>query len=373
MMYSTDDYIKDPLELNFGTLSDSNENIKYIRSIGICDEIPFEQLQCFLSNENSTLYIIGNGFDLHHKLKTQYVDFKNFLKTSGEYEFLDALSLSFNLTDDKEFLWQDLEETIKKCISIPYSQSIHPSEQSKSYTTEQLVNKLNFISKNIDSKFYDWIKSIENTMNDNISLDYNFKKFNFVNSLFLSYNYTNVLEDYYNISSEQIFHIHGSFSESIPETLYVGFGDSNFKVLSSYHNLITKISADSDSDSIYKIDYSRERKGLDPVTESALTGFLDYFTSRNKLAYISDTKLYDYVISVLNKMHSIENVVVLGHSFGPSDSYSLKLLRDRLQNDNVKWYIGVKKHSDLEYVKNYTRMIMYKMYISPNQVKFFYW
>lgn len=29
MMYSTDDYIKDPLELNFGTLSDSNENIKY--------------------------------------------------------------------------------------------------------------------------------------------------------------------------------------------------------------------------------------------------------------------------------------------------------------------------------------------------------
>lgn len=372
-MYSTDDFIKDPLELNFGSLSASDKNVKYLNSIDLCDEIEFDHLQSILSRGNKTLFIIGNGFDLHHKLNTRYLDFKNFLKANGEKEFLEAMDLSFNLNDDSDFLWQDFEETIKNCVSIPYSQSIQSSEKSKDYTHEQLVNKLTIISKNIDSKIYDWIKSIENTMDENISLDNNFKKCNFDNSIFLSYNYTNVLEDYYNISSELIFHIHGRFSESIPETLYVGFGDSNFKVLSSYFNLISKLSADSDSDTIYKFYNSNERKGLDPVTESSLNGFLDYFSSRNKLAYISDNKLYDYTTSVLNKMHSIENVVVLGHSFGPSDSYSLKLLRDRLQNDNVQWYIGVKKHCDLEYVNNYTRMVMYKMYISPNQVKFFYW
>ena len=57
-----------------------------------------------------TLYILGNGFDLAHKLPTAYWDFRTYLK-SAHPEFLEAFEEHYDIypsmSDEakKEYLW----------------------------------------------------------------------------------------------------------------------------------------------------------------------------------------------------------------------------------------------------------------------------
>ena len=53
------------------------------------------------------LYIIGNGFDIHHKIKSKYSDFKNYVKEQDRNLF-EALEKYFNSDE----LWSDFEETL---------------------------------------------------------------------------------------------------------------------------------------------------------------------------------------------------------------------------------------------------------------------
>lgn len=41
--------------------------------------------------EQDTLYIVGNGFDLAHGLKTKYNDFRNWLEESGFHSFVNRM------------------------------------------------------------------------------------------------------------------------------------------------------------------------------------------------------------------------------------------------------------------------------------------
>ncbi|PTJ40227.1 hypothetical protein BU021_07410, partial [Staphylococcus simulans] len=59
------------------------------------------------------LYIIGNGFDIDHGIKSSYYDFKKYLKTSADDNanlFLNILEKSYTKDDDN--LWKNLEENI---------------------------------------------------------------------------------------------------------------------------------------------------------------------------------------------------------------------------------------------------------------------
>ena len=52
-----------------------------------------------------TLYIIGNGFDRHHDIKSRYWDFKEWLNINN-YPLFEKVDLSFR--DNVEF-WSDME------------------------------------------------------------------------------------------------------------------------------------------------------------------------------------------------------------------------------------------------------------------------
>ena len=77
-----------------------------------------------------TIYILGNGFDLAHGLKTSYMDFKSYLKKYHE-DFLVKLEDLYGLQESieccdpyinndhknslaKEVLWQNFEDNLGK-------------------------------------------------------------------------------------------------------------------------------------------------------------------------------------------------------------------------------------------------------------------
>jgi len=58
------------------------------------------------------LYIIGNGFDLHHGLKTRYCDFVSYLKKKNK-ELYCHLVHYINVESENK-LWSDFEDNLAK-------------------------------------------------------------------------------------------------------------------------------------------------------------------------------------------------------------------------------------------------------------------
>ena len=60
-----------------------------------------------MNKEPTTLFIIGNGFDLYHGSKSSYFEFRDFLKKRNRY-LSDDLELYF----DCENFWGDFENNL---------------------------------------------------------------------------------------------------------------------------------------------------------------------------------------------------------------------------------------------------------------------
>lgn len=159
------------------------------------------------------LIICGNGFDLHHKLKTGYNDYKEFL----EKYYSDVLSgyESFQYLNLENNRWSDVE----KSLAIEYEDLMEDAMDSYPSAFEDGDSKwgvmqidvemlTSFINKFTGKCFAKWLNSV------NIQSANPDKNLNLTNEdLYINYNYTNTLQLLYKISERNILHIHGKLSE----------------------------------------------------------------------------------------------------------------------------------------------------------------
>mgnify|MGYP000285100304 CR=1 FL=1 len=164
------------------------------------------------------LFIIGNGFDLAHGLKTKYEHFREYLEESDGI-FLESLEemYGYSIGSSKEliknYLWQDFEgnlSDIDEISIIEQGEDIDLGLEWEDIGVEDTLNihwesKYRFI-KELNEYVMKWIKGI------NIDVQ---KKTDFISSedLFITFNYTLLLEDVYGIDKYNILHIHGSIDE----------------------------------------------------------------------------------------------------------------------------------------------------------------
>ena len=59
--------------------------------------------------EGDTLFIIGNGFDLAHSMRTKYADFRDWLKSQGEHILVEDIEYYFNIDPET---WSDFEHAL---------------------------------------------------------------------------------------------------------------------------------------------------------------------------------------------------------------------------------------------------------------------
>ena len=163
-----------------------------------------------------TLYIIGNGFDLHHGLKSQYIHFYKYLQENN-VSLLQQMSNYYD-TRGKSQLWQNFEKELSKFNSSSLEENF--VEFLPDYTDDNfrdrdryalefyIEDKLGKLHSEMQSVFENWINSIEipsNISNKKILL----KK----NAIFLNFNYTNILETVYGIHRNHILYIHNRINE----------------------------------------------------------------------------------------------------------------------------------------------------------------
>lgn len=174
----------------------------------------------------SILYVIGNGFDLHHGLATGFADFKQYV-TAEQPDINEKMEeYLFGLDEN----WCNLEEALAYFDvdtlidhagdflvgygADDWSDSYHHDYQ---YEIEQVVRA---ISSGLKNQFYSWLLKIEipNSRKHPPTL------LEVSNAgKFFSFNYTPTLQELYGVKSSEIVHIHGVLSHPV-EDLILGHG-----------------------------------------------------------------------------------------------------------------------------------------------------
>lgn len=190
------------------------------------------------------LFIIGNGFDIAHKLKTRYSDFQRYLlkkypNASPEYGWIPESIMmpdgdeSFNDDEVVGFLlkiiseaenegeaWSDLENTLGKLDYDDFFDSWdeEDNEWHNVYRNEDIASNIKDAVIMIKNYFSDWINQIE--FLDVKPIECFKKMIDNHNDLFLTFNYTMTLEKLYKV--KKVFHIHGQQDDE----LIFGHGNS---------------------------------------------------------------------------------------------------------------------------------------------------
>lgn len=156
----------------------------------------------------SKLYIIGNGFDIIHGMKTKYQDFFNWLLISGRLYVIEELQSVYNIEEDGEFLlWSNFEDALGKYdINVASEWSfenlniveISIGNQKVSCPSLFLETQLDDIVNDVFTK---WVGQIPLSIERKLELPQD--------ALYFTFNYTDTLEKLYNISQNSVLHIHG--------------------------------------------------------------------------------------------------------------------------------------------------------------------
>ena len=172
------------------------------------------------------LYIIGNGFDLLTGLKTRYEDFRSWLEINYPFVYENMLAVY----DMKGEWWNEFEVQLGK-LDVPayvrkFSSPMRPIEEtwreveeirkaveeryklpSEWHFDSQCARRLSGLLDVFQSCFEKWVQGCQD-----IITNCRYVHLEKDDSFFISFNYTDVLQDVYNIPEERVLHVHGRAS-----------------------------------------------------------------------------------------------------------------------------------------------------------------
>ena len=171
------------------------------------------------------LYIIGNGFDLHHDIPSSYNNFKEWLEIND----IDTLYKVEEIleTDNTEW-WNEFEKNLGKPFAIKlYAEGVafenQPDYASDDFRDRDLYvaeyeveRKLGGLINDLKSDFQEWASQLP-AGDGGLKVRIESK-----DSIFLTFNYSLTLEKLYNIPADRVIHIHGNAENK--DSIIVGHG-----------------------------------------------------------------------------------------------------------------------------------------------------
>lgn len=282
----------------------------------------------------SSLFIIGNGFDLSHGLKTSYNDFRRYLlneypdaETNGfiepssmvlpdgdiKFNKEEVISMLIYLIDEAEnndVEWHGVENSLGYLNfdeAFDWYEDIIDKEGDIDYwktaqRNEDIATNLVIPTLKVQELFIEWIWNISLSL---IEPKLGFKKLLQDQDQFLTFNYTGVLEYVYGIAKENVCHIHGTQNQEI------FFGHGN----------------DTDYTDYYMGNYIGSENEL--------------VTINNQLRKRTDKALSNnlYFFEQLDNKN-IKQIYSFGFSFNTVDMIYLEDICKRLNTYHITWYFN---------------------------------
>lgn len=244
----------------------------------------------------TTLYVIGNGFDLWHGLPTGYDQFYEFAKDT-----LDEVEGYYYLDLTQRGPWCDFENSLGRFDWHLFyeahdntdvtAESFRPSEAYglEDDLAEQADNYVNAIRE----CFQEWV--------DKIDISAAKKQMTFApEDRFFTFNYTSTLQSVYGIEEEKVFHIHGR-SERFDELVF-GHGESMEEEPELDENGDSNRTMFTDAEGAAKYPFYALQKPVGDVLK------------RNQLRF--------------ELQRDVTDIVVIGHSFNDIDLPYFKKLAE---------------------------------------------
>ncbi|SUX38764.1 Uncharacterised protein [Cedecea davisae] len=281
--------------------------------------------------QTTTLYVIGNGFDLWHKIPSSLWDFREYIraKDSNTYQNVEE---HLPVDDD----WCDLESALAKLdagmlinnlgnfmssyAEEDWSDAGHHDFQ---YEVGQVVKRL---SKSLRYQFGLWIRelpipSCTSAPTRLTTLD--------PHAFFLSFNYTATLSHVYGVDPERVLHIHGSVETK-----------DNDLILGHAWEPRSRPSL-NDREDIAEIDTRL-------IEANSIID--DYFSATFKPSQklIADHRHF------FEGLSEIKQVVILGHSLSAVDAVYFQALFQESSVSAAQWVIACR--SEEEWAEKYRRL-----------------
>lgn len=273
------------------------------------------------------LYIIGNGFDIHHGRNTDYQNFHKWLSDNEENETLSAIDETFGYCD--KTWWKDFEQNLASAntleIAIEEAKEHYPNFGSDDFRDADwhdaecaVEQRLEEAYTAIRDSFHRWINQLDGG-NEEMKIEMELD-----DSLFLTFNYSDTLESLYNIPYNRILYIHGKAKTN--DELVLGHGvcleDLEKEVVSSEPSFAL---GNEDDDYYYE-------EGDDYITQSAKDAAVSavHKQRKNVDSIINKHEEWFAALSDVTKIH------IYGHSFGDVDLPYFRKIFSSVDKMNVE-------------------------------------
>ncbi len=168
-----------------------------------------------------TLYILGNGFDLHYGLHTSYNDMANILATEDDYneignakDFFESLNVINWSNFEEELANFDIEEFFGDNVQYPDYLSDHE------YVRDGVIWNMQDKAESLNRALEDSLKEMVDRANaDNDTIEHKLPFEVYSEDAVLSFNYTSTFERLCDNHDIPVLHIHG-FAENGDSLIY---------------------------------------------------------------------------------------------------------------------------------------------------------
>ena len=293
---------------------------------------------------DNVLYIIGNGFDRHHEVKSSYQHFANWLKKNN-WELYGILSEVCKV----DFLWKDFERAlpyVNRDYFINMGETILPDSWTEDdsyaellYAQDYVREEAEILWKDIQKWFRKWVRSVRwerDSDKKKVRIDYDAR--------FITFNYTPFLETQYGIPAENILYIHGKASDQRRAPIIGHDGTDTF-------NNWFKTTGKSQ-----KRHYRGSHARL-PEVEMMTESVEEFYSLSEKPVQ----EILNQNKAFINDLFDVKYIYVLGHSLGNVDiPYFEAVNKANDYPEQIHWHVSY--YSDEE--KQHLEDIMSKRIIT---------
>ncbi|BCL74729.1 hypothetical protein JHS3_04650 [Jeongeupia sp. HS-3] len=264
------------------------------------------------------LYIVGNGFDLHHGIPSSYAAFGRYLE-EVDAETYGQLERYFSVDDD--FWWQfeaqlahlDTDSLLDDAAAYLPSYSAEDWSDAGHHDYEyELDRVVAAISSTLRLRFSEWVRQLvipSPTLLIGKLLPLR------RDARYLTFNYTETLQRVYGIPNTSVIHIHGAAAYA-NDQLVLGHGWER-TAIDSFNHGIDPESADV-----------RVMGGNEIIDR--------YFTETFK----PTARVIESHQPFFQSLSGIKKIIIMGHSLSSVDLPYLLELRRHLGNGDVQWQVS---------------------------------
>lgn len=301
------------------------EHREFLEKLKNYNVLPIENI---CPDNDNVLYVLGNGFDLMHRVRSSYYNFRDTLGKNNSLRYM----LENHLT--VEDVWSDLENAIAHFnvevmtdenivdmwLDINGAYDVDSGAAEYFMSVEAAATPISTIASELPRRFRMWVETLSLGTTDRPLRSM------FRNGKVLNFNYTEFVEKMYGVSKENVCYIHGCRvkekgrpKEPLILGHYLGASDDAFNIGVSKKSWLRG----------YKRAY----------VEMAQNNIIDIISNCDE----SLTKDTQKIISIHEKfftgLNSVQTVITIGHSYSQTDlDYFLKI-KSSIDN-NAKWFFG---------------------------------